>query len=105
MQSSTSHQSLKLDFFLISGNSIFKYVVFLFENSRMYKLGSLVYNIPQICLTLNANAACENFTFVLLFYILVVLRTAAVEMRLASLKSNSEFVDRNSTICHYKHSL
>lgn len=39
------------------------------------------------------------------FYILVVLRTAAVEMCLASLKSNSEFVDRNSTTCHYKHSL
>lgn len=64
----SSRQRVRLCIFLGFGNSIFKYFVFLFENSRMSKHGSLVYNIPRTCLTLNANAACENFTLVLFLY-------------------------------------
>lgn len=94
MQSSTSRQRLKLDIFLVSGNSIFLNIWFsCLKIQECTNMGSLVYNIPR-------NWRIElHFGFV---FIPTVLRTAAVEI---SLKSNSEFVDRNSTVCHYKHPL
>lgn len=49
-------------------NNIFKVVLVWFSNLRMYQHGNIVNIIPQICLTLNANAACGNLIW-FCFYI------------------------------------